>query len=174
MTWAVLSVRRLTSHCLCFQHLPDRRGDSMIPPWLLNRDANLVRLLLRGQVEGAVGLVHRVGFSRRCDQIPGGASRLLLRGVPCFEHWGTALPHHNGHARSEPGRRFCNRRRCVFSLLSPFPRDQSGEKDVESRQRAGRPPRTPHQAEPDSVTPNDSFTSYPHVHIYPHALNRTI
>jgi len=103
----------------------------MISPGLLSRDANLVRLLLRSK--GPVGLVHRVGFSRRRDQIPGGASRLRLRRVPCFECWGTALPDHNDHARSAPGRRFCNRRRCVFSLPSPFPRDQSREKDVESR-----------------------------------------
>jgi hypothetical protein len=111
----------------------------MIPPWLLSRDANLVRLLLRSN--GPVGLVHRVGFSRRRDQIPGGASRLRLRGVPCFERWGTALPDHNDHARSAPARRFCNRRRCVFSLPSPFPRHQSREKDVESLQWAGRLPR---------------------------------
>src|SRR5439155_18124588 len=112
------------------------------------------------------GWGHHVGSSRRLDPIPGGASRLRLRCVSCFERWGTALPDHHDHARSSPGRRFCNRRRCVFSLLSPFPRDQSRENDVESRQWTGRPGLT---AEPDSAMPDGSFTSCPHVHIYPHA-----
>src|SRR2546422_2578444 len=122
----------------------------MTPLRLLSRDANLVRVLLGRSRAGATMLGLREGLIRFLEEHP----RLRLRCVSCFERWGTALPDHHDHARSSPGRRFCNRRRCVFSLLSPFPRDQSRENDVESRQWTGRPPGTGLTAEPDSATPD--------------------
>ena len=56
-----------------------------------------------------------------------------MRGVPGFEPQGAAPPNHNDYAGSAPGRRFCDRRRCVSSMPSLHPPDQSREKDVESR-----------------------------------------